>query len=155
VSADDRSVPVASDDERRAARERIVQQVGWSRTGTGDDAPRIERLPGTPAGSEAPVKLAIEEEHLEVMANYGMGDVWSRPGLDLKTRALVTVAMLTALYHTDELHLHISNALNVGVSPDEIMEVILHAGLYGGLPAWTNANYAARHVFLQRGLLEP
>jgi 4-carboxymuconolactone decarboxylase len=74
------------------------------------------------------------------------GDVWQRPGLDLKTRSLVTVAMLTALGKTHELKGHVRGALNNGATPQEIQEVLLHASIYCGLPAAVEGFRAAAAV---------
>ncbi|MEY2782133.1 MAG: hypothetical protein RLZZ134_192 [Pseudomonadota bacterium] len=62
------------------------------------------------------------------------GNVWQRPGLDLKTRSLVTVAMLAALGKQQELKGHVRGALNNGATPDELREVMLHATVYCGFP---------------------
>ena len=67
------------------------------------------------------------------------GDVWQRPGLDLKTRSLVTVAMLTALGRQHELKGHVRGALRNGASVQEIQEVLLHAGIYCGVPCAVEA----------------
>ena len=74
------------------------------------------------------------------------GDVWQRPGLDLKTRSLVTVAMLTALGKQHELRGHVRGALNNGATPQEIQEVLLHASIYCGLPAAVEAFRTAAEV---------
>ena len=74
------------------------------------------------------------------------GDVWQRPGLDLKTRSLVTVAMLTALGKQHELKGHVRGALNNGASQQEIQEVLLHASVYCGLPAAVEAFRTAAEV---------
>ncbi|MFN3610938.1 4-carboxymuconolactone decarboxylase [Tepidimonas sp.] len=74
------------------------------------------------------------------------GDVWQRPGLDLKTRSLITVAMLTALGKQHELKGHVRGALNNGATPQEIQEVLLHASIYCGLPAAVEAFRAAAEV---------
>lgn len=62
------------------------------------------------------------------------GDTWQRDGLDLKTRSLITVAMLTALGKTHELKGHVRGALNNGVTKEELQEVLLHAAIYCGVP---------------------
>jgi len=73
------------------------------------------------------------------------GEIWSRPGLDLRTRSLVTVALLAALGHDHELALHIRAAVqNNGVTPEEIAEVILHASVYAGVPAANRAMAVAQ-----------
>ncbi|MBC7719347.1 MAG: carboxymuconolactone decarboxylase family protein [Chitinophagaceae bacterium] len=74
------------------------------------------------------------------------GDVWQRPGLDLKTRSLVTVAMLTALGKQHELKGHVRGALNNGATPAEIQEVLLHASIYCGVPAAVEAFRSASEV---------
>ena len=74
------------------------------------------------------------------------GDVWQRPGLDLKTRSLITVAMLTALGKQHELKGHVRGALNNGATPAEISEVLLHASIYCGVPAAVEAYRSAAEV---------
>ena len=74
------------------------------------------------------------------------GDVWQRPGLDLKTRSLVTVAMLTALGKQHELQGHVRGALNNGASVAEIQEVLLHAAVYCGVPCAVEAFRSAALV---------
>ena len=74
------------------------------------------------------------------------GDVWQRPGLDLKTRSLITVAMLTALGKQHELKGHVRGALNNGATPSEISEVLLHASIYCGVPSAVEAYRSAAEV---------
>ena len=74
------------------------------------------------------------------------GDVWQRPGLDLKTRSLITVAMLTALGKQHELKGHVRGALNNGVTPEEISEVLLHASICCGVPSAVEAYRSAAEV---------
>lgn len=74
------------------------------------------------------------------------GDVWQRPGLDLKTRSLITVAMLTALGKQHELKGHVRGALNNGATPEEIQEVLLHASIYCGVPSAVEAFRSAAEV---------
>jgi 4-carboxymuconolactone decarboxylase len=74
------------------------------------------------------------------------GDVWQRGGLDLKTRSLVTVAMLTALGRQNELKGHVRGALNNGATVQEIQEVLLHATIYCGVPAAVEAFRSAAEV---------
>ncbi len=74
------------------------------------------------------------------------GDTWQREGLDLKTRSLITVAMLTALGKSHELKGHVRGALNNGASPEEIQEVLLHAAIYCGVPAAVEGFRAAAEV---------
>jgi 4-carboxymuconolactone decarboxylase len=74
------------------------------------------------------------------------GDVWQRPGLDLKTRSLITVAMLTAMGKQHELKGHVRGALNNGAKMTEIQEVLLHASIYCGMPAAVEAFRSAAEV---------
>ena len=78
------------------------------------------------------------------------GDVWQREGLELKTRSLITVAMLTALGKQHELKGHVRGALNNGASVAEIQEVLLHASIYCGLPAAVEAFRSAAEAVGQQ-----
>ena len=77
----------------------------------------------------------------EFIQRYAWGDVWNRPGLDRRQRSMITLAAVTALGAEKELELHVRGALNNGLTPEEIREVIIHAGLYAGIPT---ANAAMR-----------
>lgn len=70
----------------------------------------------------------------EFITRNAWGNVWQRPGLDLRSRSLITVAMLAAMGKQHELKGHVRGALNNGVTPDELREVMLHASIYCGLP---------------------
>ena len=83
------------------------------------------------------------QEHITRAA---WGDVWQRPGLDLKTRSLITVAMLTALGKQNELKGHVRGALNNGATVEELQEVLLHATIYCGVPAAVEAFRTANEV---------
>lgn len=83
------------------------------------------------------------QEHITRAA---WGDVWQRPGLDLKTRSLITVAMLTALGKQQELKGHVRGALINGATVQEIQEVLLHATVYCGVPAAVDAFRSANEV---------
>jgi len=82
---------------------------------------------------------------------FGFGDVISRPGLDLKTRELITVAALTALGNaTPQLKVHLHGTLNVGCTREEIVETIMQMAVYAGFPAALNGMFAAQEVFKAR-----
>ena len=83
------------------------------------------------------------QEHITAKA---WGDVWQRLGLDLKTRSLITVAMLTALGRQHELKGHLRGALNNGATPAELQEVLLHAAVYCGVPTAVEAFRTAAEV---------
>ncbi len=84
---------------------------------------------------------------------FPFGDIYSRPGLDLKSREIVTVAALTALGNAiPQLKSHINAALNVGCTKEEIVEIIMQMAVYAGFPAALNGMYAAKEVFRERDL---
>jgi 4-carboxymuconolactone decarboxylase len=74
------------------------------------------------------------------------GDVWSRPGMDRKTRHLLTIAVLAALGKEHELALHIRATRNTGVTPDDLKEAFLQVAIYAGVPAANTAFSIAKHV---------
>jgi 4-carboxymuconolactone decarboxylase len=82
---------------------------------------------------------------------FPFGDVYSRPGLDLKSREIATVSALTALGNAQpQLKVHIHGALNVGCTREEIIELIIQMAVYAGFPAALNAIFAAKDVFEER-----
>ena len=89
-------------------------------------------------------------QHL--ITEYCWGAVWSRPGLPLRDRSLINLAMITALNRPHELKLHLHGALNNGISKEEIMEVLLQAGIYCGAPAALDSFRVAKEVFRERGI---
>jgi 4-carboxymuconolactone decarboxylase len=89
-----------------------------------------------------PFTLPIQEH----ISRAAWGDIWQRPGLDRRTRSLVTVAMLTALGKQHELKGHVRGALNNGATVEEIQEVLLHATVYCGVPAAVDAFRTAAGV---------
>ena len=85
---------------------------------------------------------------------FGFGDIYSRPALDLKSREIAVIAALTALGNAaPQLKVHLHGALNVGCSKEEIVEVIMQMALYAGFPAALNAMFAAKEVFAERGVM--
>jgi 4-carboxymuconolactone decarboxylase len=78
------------------------------------------------------------------------GDVWERPGLSKRDRSLVTCAALIALNRTEQLKGHLERALNNGVTPEEIGELITHLAFYGGWPVAMSAALVAKDVLEQR-----
>jgi 3-oxoadipate enol-lactonase/4-carboxymuconolactone decarboxylase len=87
----------------------------------------------------------------ELITRYAWGEVWSRPGLDRRTRSCVTLAMLVALRCEDELAMHVRAALQGGLRPEEIQEVLLHAAVYAGVPAANAAFAVAQRVLREEG----
>jgi 4-carboxymuconolactone decarboxylase len=83
-----------------------------------------------------------------------LGDIYDRPGLAPRDRQLVTLGMLTALGGCEpQLDVHINAALNVGPTPQEIVEALLHSAVYCGMPKALNATFVAKKVLGERGLL--
>ncbi|HJQ84429.1 MAG TPA: 4-carboxymuconolactone decarboxylase [Candidatus Binatia bacterium] len=87
----------------------------------------------------------------ELVTEYCWGAVWTRPGLPRKTRSLLNLAMLTALNRPHELKLHVRGALRNGCTRDEIMEVLLQAAIYCGVPAAIDGFRSAREVLEEGG----
>ena len=85
----------------------------------------------------------------ELVTEYCWGAVWTRPGLPRKTRSLLNLAMLTALNRPHELRLHVRGALRNGCSRDEIMETLLQAAIYCGVPAAIDSFRIAREVLAE------
>lgn len=83
----------------------------------------------------------------ELVTEYCWGAVWTRPGLSRKIRSLVNLAMLTALNRPHEVQLHLRGALNNGCTKAEIMEVLLQAAIYCGVPAAVDSFRLARKFF--------
>jgi 4-carboxymuconolactone decarboxylase len=83
----------------------------------------------------------------ELVTEYCWGNVWSRPGLDRKTRSLINVAMLTALNRPHEVKLHLRGAFNNGCSKNDIMEVLLQTAIYCGVPAAMDSLRVAKEFF--------
>jgi 4-carboxymuconolactone decarboxylase len=90
-------------------------------------------------------------QHNELVTQLAWGAIWSRPQLPLKTRSLITIAMLAAINRPDELKGHIRGALNNGATPDEIAEVFLHSAVYLGWPAAGSSLRLAVEVFRECG----
>jgi 4-carboxymuconolactone decarboxylase len=85
---------------------------------------------------------------------WAYGEMYARPTLGPRDRQLLTLGMLTALGGAEaQLEVHINAALNVGLTPAEIIEAFLHAAVYCGMPRALNATFTAKKVFVERGLL--
>jgi 4-carboxymuconolactone decarboxylase len=75
----------------------------------------------------------------DLITRYAWGEIWTRPGLDRKTRSCMTLTALVALGRHEELAVHVRAALRNGLTPDEIKEVLLHSAIYCGVPAANSA----------------
>ena len=93
----------------------------------------------------------IAPEFADLLIEFPFGDIYSRPGLDLKSREIAVVAALTALGNaTPQLKVHIHGALNVGCTKEEVVEVIMQMAVYAGFPAALNGLFVAKEVFSER-----
>lgn len=96
----------------------------------------------------------IAPDFARLLIEFGFGDIYSRPTLDLRSKEIAVVAALTAMgTAAPQLKVHLNAALNVGVSRDEIVETIMLMGIYAGFPAALNGLFAAKTVFAERGLM--
>lgn len=108
------------------------------------------------AAGEAVINSLAElaPDFARYLIEYPFGDVYSRPGLDLRSREIATVAALCALGNAaPQLRVHIHAALNVGCTATEIVEVMIQMSVYAGFPAALNGLTVVREVFSERGLL--
>lgn len=87
----------------------------------------------------------------DFITRYAWGEIWTRPGLDRRTRSCITLAMMVSLGHLDELRLHIRAAVTNGLSPDEIAEVLLQTAVYCGVPAANSAFAIAQETLREIG----
>ena len=132
-------------------------QLVFDPTETPDDlyrrgAARREELMGPPPeGRPGPVTQA-ERDFNRLSAEYYWGSVWNRPGLTLTERSICTLACLTVLGREGPLRSHINGALHIGLTPEEIVEIFIHACFYGGIPFTRAAIDAANEIFRARGL---
>jgi 4-carboxymuconolactone decarboxylase len=92
-------------------------------------------------------KTEFDADFQRIITESAWGSVWTRSGLDKKTRHMLTIAMLAALGKHDELAMHIRATRNTGVSPDEIKEVFLQVLVYAGAPAANSAFAIAKRVY--------
>ncbi len=117
-------------------------QRGWK---------KFEEIHGPVAKATRESLKDISPELSRFVTEWAFGEIYTRPGLDLKTRQMLTVASLVTLGNAPlQLKSHIKGALNVGCTQQEIVEVILQMAIYAGFPAAMNAMYAAKEVFMEK-----
>jgi 3-oxoadipate enol-lactonase/4-carboxymuconolactone decarboxylase len=90
------------------------------------------------------------EDFQDLITRYAWGEIWARPGLDRKTRSCITLTVLVALGHLEELKLHVRAALRNDLTQDEIKEVLLQSAIYCGVPAANSAFAAAQGALSER-----
>ena len=103
------------------------------------------------AGQQVVAALAdIAPDLARYLIEFPFGDIYSRPGLDLQSRELATIAALTAMGNAaPQLKVHLHAALNVGSSETQIIEVLMQMAVYAGFPAALNGLFAAKEIFAQ------
>ncbi len=94
-------------------------------------------------------KTGLTEDFQDLITRYARGEIWTRPGLDRKTRSCITLTALVALGHLDELAMHVRAALRNGLTEDEIKEVLLQSAIYCGVPAANAAFAVAQRVLAE------
>ncbi|HEV7715469.1 MAG TPA: carboxymuconolactone decarboxylase family protein [Steroidobacteraceae bacterium] len=114
---------------------------------------KIRREMFGPAGAEDRYAATTDfnRPFEDAVTRYCFGDTWGRPGLDRKTRSMITLAALAALVRPNQLKVHVRGALNNGVTPEEIREILLHTAVYAGIPAGVEAFNAAAEVLPAAG----
>jgi 4-carboxymuconolactone decarboxylase len=123
---------------------------------THDDGMRVRRevLGDDHVDRAVAATNAFDESFQEFITRYAWGEVWSRPGLDRRTRSCVTLALLVALRAEGELAMHVRAALRNGVTVEEISEILLHTAVYAGIPAASAAFRIAQETLREEGLAE-
>jgi 3-oxoadipate enol-lactonase / 4-carboxymuconolactone decarboxylase len=94
-------------------------------------------------------RTPMTDEFQDLITRYAWGEIWTRPGLDRRTRSCITVAMLVALNRSDELALHMRAALTNGVTVNELKEILLQTAIYCGVPAANTAFGVAARVLAE------
>lgn len=112
---------------------------------------KLAQIDGAQGDAVVEALKDISPDFADLLIEFPFGDVYSRPGLDLKSREIATVAALTAMgTAAPQLHVHIHGALNVGCSRQEIIEIMIQMAVYAGFPAALNGLFAAKEVFAQQ-----
>ena len=94
-------------------------------------------------------KTAFDEPFQALITEAAWGHVWSRPGITKRERSMITLALLAALGHWDEVAMHVRATRNTGATPDDIKEAMLHVAIYAGVPAANHANKIIKETLAQ------
>jgi 4-carboxymuconolactone decarboxylase len=95
-------------------------------------------------------KTALDADFQDLITRYAWGEIWTRAGLPLHTRSLISIGLMVALNRTEELRIHMRAAANNGVTVEEISEVLLQCAIYCGVPAANSAFLVAKDVLNER-----
>ncbi len=123
-----------ADSERLQKGQKILQQLRGGKGGTGAATATEEVFPEF---------WRMTQEHL-------FGEVWSRPGLGLRDRSMISMTTLIVLGRMEELKMHLGYALNLGIPREEILEMMMHVAHYAGWPSAVSAVRVAKEVFASR-----
>jgi 4-carboxymuconolactone decarboxylase len=96
-------------------------------------------------------KTDFDDDFQTFITEGAWGSVWSRPGLSKRERSMLTIALLAALGHDEEVAMHVRATVNTGCSPDDIKEALLHVAVYAGVPAANRAFRIAKEELSNRG----
>jgi len=108
----------------------------------------LQRVDGKGGDAVVNSLTDIAPDFARYLIEFPFGDIYARPGLDLRSREIATIAALTALGNAaPQLKVHIAAGLNVGLTQEEITEVIMQMAVYAGFPAALNGLFAAKDVF--------
>ena len=94
-------------------------------------------------------KTDVDKDFQEYIVNNAWGDIWSRPGLTSRERSLITIALMTAMGHDEELAMHLRATKNTGATKEDIKEVLLHTAVYAGVPAANHAFKIAKEILTE------
>lgn len=100
-------------------------------------------------------KTPLDADFQRFITESAWGSVWARSGLTLRERSMLTIALLAALGHRDELAMHLRATRNTGATADDVRETLLHVAVYAGVPAANAAYSVARKVFAEAGGPDP
>ena len=96
---------------------------------------------------------AFDADFQAFITEGAWGAVWSRPGISRRERSMITIALLAALGHDEEVAMHVRATANTGASMDDVKEALLHVAVYAGVPAANRAFRVAKQVFREIGVL--
>jgi 4-carboxymuconolactone decarboxylase len=107
---------------------------------------------GTVGAGSVPAARDIAPDLNRILGEFLFGSIWPRPALEAEQREMSTLSVLTVLQRQTQLRRHLGNALNLGLTPEQIVEVLIHMVWYGGAPATLNGLGLATEVFAERGI---
>jgi 4-carboxymuconolactone decarboxylase len=107
---------------------------------------------GQPGSGSVPASRDLAPDMHHIAREALFGSIWPRAGLKIEHREMCTLSVLTVLERENQLRQHIMSSLNLGLSAEQVVEVLIHLAFYGGVPASFNAMGIAKEVFDQRGI---